>query len=507
MKKIFKHSIQNLLLVAVLFAACKKDKGNYNYKAINEMQAVENLPDVVEAIYGKQLVIDPVVKFSLDPNFDTNKYSYEWSYIGPNGLGGSKLFILATTQKLDILTNLAAGNYAAYYCVTDKATGVKYRKDFTLKVSNEINEGWILMCDVNNTARVDILSKKSDATFELIPDLLHQVGSDLQLKGKPVMTYTYNTGLLLGPDKISYGLYFGTDQGTTKVDPNTFKWTPTMTLNYEMYGAVPTGFYADLMQQRSNNAAYMIGKGNAYFYYRTLNIYYATPINYISAEQSSFEVAPFIAGNHAIIGGAHAIFYDKTNKRFVKHNGEAATCVTLPDPVGPAKKFSFSTGMDLVFMKWVPFNGGEVFAVLKDSNNKKYLARFNSANLVQSYYDEIVGTDIANADKFAFSPDLGYIFYNVGSKVYEYDMNYKTSKLMLDYGSKSISYMKFYDFKATSKYTGSNKLMIGLVDGTKAEGTNGSLEIFTVPPVNGDLVLADSFSGFGKIKDITYRER
>lgn len=503
----YKHIVIAFIAI-IMFSACKKDLGNYNYTEINELSSIADLPEQVTAVYGKPLSIIPVLKFTQDLNFDETKYTYQWYYLGPNGLGGNKLITIATTKNLNINTSIVAGSYDAYYAVIDKASGVRYRTKFKLSVVNEINEGWMMMCEVNNGTRIDMLSLNTKGNFDVINDLLATTGSELKLEGKPKMAYSYNTGLLTGPDAISYGLYFGTDQGTTKVEPNTFKWTNTMRLNYEMFGEIPNGFYADVMQQRSQSTSYMIGKGNAYYYERVQNIYYSTPISYITAEQKSFEVAPFIAGDHSIVSNAHAIFYDKTNRRFVKHTGSNATCTTIPEPDLALKKFNFSTGMDLDYMTWVPFNGGEVFSILKDPNStKKYLARFNSLSNLQSYYDEILGTEIANAELFAVSPDLGYIFYAVGNKVYEYDMVYKTAKLMLNLESKKISYLKFYNFKDTNKYKGYNKLMVGSYDPALPSGTDGSLSIYTVPPVNGDLVLDNSYSGFGKVIDLTYRER
>ena len=490
------------------FNACKKDLGNYSYNDINELSAVGGIAPDLTAVYSKQFVLKPDLKFTQDAGADESKYSYEWSYIGPNGLGGSKLFTLATTRNLDLKMTIIAGSYQFYYSVTDKNTGVKFRYPFTLKVVNEINEGWMLMCDVSGKARVDMLSLNTNNAFDVIIDLLATTGSDLKLDGKPVMAYTYNTGLLLGPDQISYGVYFGTDKSTQKVDPNTFKWTKTMGLTYEMYGNIPDGFYADVIKQRASNAAYMIGNQDAYYYERVQNIYYSAPINYISAEQKGFKVAPFIAGNPAIVSNAHAIFYDITNRRFVKHAGSAATCTILPNPPDAQKLFNFTTGMDLVYMQWVAFNGGEVFSLLKDPNSsKRYLARFNSGNNAQSYYAEILATDFANAELYAVSPDLGYIFYSVGGKVYEYDMSLKSTKLMLDMGMKKISFLQFYEFKNTTKYKDSNKLMVASYDPALPEGQNGSLNVYTVPPVNGDLIPYTNYSGFGKIKSLTYRER
>jgi hypothetical protein len=505
--KLYKYSII-LFTGIIILSGCKKDLGNYDYNDINTLTAVINLPKEVNAIFGKVLSIKPELKFSLDPNFDETKYRYEWSYIGSNGLGGTKLFILDNTRNLEQQVSIVAGTYTAYYTVTDNASGVKYRTEFLLKVTNEINEGWMLMCDVNGKAQVDMLSLNATGGFDLINDLLASTGSELKLTGKPVMIYNYATGLLIGPDKISFGVYLGTDQTTTKVDPNTFKWTPTMNLSYEMFGSIPTGFYADRIQQRSPGSAYLIGKENAYYYERALNVYFSAPISYIAAEQKEFKVAPFVAGDDQIVSNAHAIFYDKTNRRFVKHVGTNPTCTTLPEPADAQKKFSFSTGMDLLYMSWVPYNGGEVFSVLKDPNStKRFLARFNSASLIQSYYDEITATDFANAEFYEVSPALGYLMYSVGGKVYEYDMSLKTTKLVVDLGSKKISLIQFYDFKNTTKYKDSNNLMVAFYDPALPEGTNGGINTYTVPPVMGDLVLAKSFSGFGKVKSLTYRER
>lgn len=505
--RIYKTILVAFIIITTL-GSCKKDLGNYDYNEINSLKAVLNLPTEVTAIYGKPLSIKPELKFSLDPGFDESKYTFEWSYIGSNGIGGIKMFVLANTRNLEQVVSIVAGTYTAFYTVTDKASGVAYKKEFRIKVTNEINEGWMLMCDVNGQARVDMLSVNATGAFDLVSDLLGSTSSELKLTGKPVMIYNYATGLLIGPDKISFGIYLGTDQTTTKIEPNTFKWTPTMNLSYEMFGNTPSGFYADVIQQRAGGAAYMIGKEGAYFYERTQNIYFSAPISYIAAEQKEFKVAPFVAGDDLIVSNAHAIFYDKTNRRFVKHVGSNSTCTTLPEPADAQKKFSFSTGMDLLYMSWVPYNGGEVFSILKDPNStKRFLARFNSASLVQSYYDEIMATDFANAEFYAVSPALGYLIYSVGGKVYEYDMSLKVTKQVIDLGNKKISLIQFYDFKNTTKYRDSNNLMVAFYDPALPDGTNGSINTYVVPPVLGDLVLAKSFSGFGKVKSLTYRER
>ncbi|TCD29746.1 hypothetical protein EZ456_01630 [Pedobacter psychrodurus] len=494
------------ILIVLVFVSCKKDLGHYDYQAINEVKGFTGIADVT-AIYGKRFIMKPEPTFTQDNGLDTSKYSYEWTYIGSNGLGATRLYQMATTRYLDVQMSLIAGNYTFYYGVTDKATGVKYRKSFILTVKNEINEGWFLLCDVNGSARLDMLSLEG-TSFRTIPDLLGSTSSGLVLKGRPKMVYNYEMGAQTGPGLTSsYAIYLSTDQSTERIDPENFKWQSTYTLKNEIYGAIPPNFYADAILRSGSTRSYMIGAGNAYNYDRVNQIRYSVPINFITAEQKTFNVAPFIATDDLPNSAIPAIFYDTDNKRFVKHIGSSSACTLIPDP-STGKLFSFTTGMDLVYMNYVPFNGGEVFSVLKEgATGNKYLARFNPSNNAQSYYAQIVGTDINLAENFAVSPDLGYLFYNVGGKLYEYDMFLKTSKIMIDKGTDKISLLKFQTFASTTKYPYANKLIICSYDPVKEEGKNGKMEMFTVPSINGDLVLLNSYSGFGKVKSLVYRTR
>ncbi|MBL1409453.1 PKD-like family lipoprotein [Sphingobacterium faecale] len=494
------------LLALYIAVSCQKDIGNYSYNEMNALDTVYNLPKEVVAKVGKPLEIKTDPKFALDPEFKQENYSFRWYYIGLNEKKVTTFLTLSTEKDLKLPNmGLAAGNYEFFYAITDKNTGVTYTQRFKLKVENEINEGWIMMNEANGVARVDMLVLNSQGGFDLYNNLLSLTGSELKLEGKPVMTYNYSTGLLIGPDQISFGLYLGTDKRTTKVEPNTFKWTYTMDLTYEMFGNIPPNFYAEVIRQKNGGASYMLGNENLYFYERARQIVYSAPLNYISEEKKSFALAPFIATDQ-MNSVSPAFLYDKTNRRFVKNMNGSTTCITIPDPTD--KLFSFSTGMDVMHMRWMAFNGGEIFSVLKDPNSsKKYLARFNATSHDQTYYSEIIGTDIANAERFAFSPEFGYVFYTVGGKLYEYDMVYKTSKLMLDLGGQKISYLDFYEFKKTTKYKDSNKLMVGSYDPSKSDGTEGRLDIYTVPSLNDDLILDQNYSGFGRIKSLTYRER
>ncbi|SMO56317.1 PKD-like family lipoprotein [Solitalea koreensis] len=506
MKKIYSYLLAASIVVA---SSCKKDLGNYEYHDINKVK-FSNISETGEitAVFGKPLTIKPEVSYTMDTKGDPSRYSYEWSYIAP--VPGSKITVLATTQNLELAglpLKVANDPYKFYYRITDKETGVQFDKEFKLRVRNEINEGWLLMTDVNGNAQLDMISLNLDnTTFTTINDLLAKTGSDLKLKGKPSLVYTYdmNTPFLPPGINLPYGFYVGTDQETNRLQPEDFSWSSNYNVEHEVFGyTFPQNFHYDVLKKCGLQHSYMIANGDLFNFDKTYGVRYSTPLNYLNGK--IFKIAPMMAVEEAV-GLYPVVVFDVENKRFLKHaGGTAATVSTFTDPAPATKRFSFTIGMDLVYMD---FNTGvkQYFAILKDGSNKYWMAEFTSTG-VQNYYDQMIGTDFDKAEKIAISPDTQYIFYNVGGKVYEYDMASKTTKLMLDMGAQKVSVLKFQAFHKTSKYKDSNKLIVCSYDPALPADKNGKMEMFTVPASHGDLVPYKNFSGFGKVVSLHYRER
>ncbi len=199
---------------------------------------------------------------------------------------------------------------------------------------------------------------------------------------------------------------------------------------------------------------------------------------------------------NASSGSNMTAFYDMDNKRFVRHVGSEGSMSFMP---ATDTLFDYNTGKDLAYMTYTPFANGNVFAILRESDRSKYyLARFTlGSSTKQVDYDEMTATDIDKASFFAVSPDFGYIFYTVGAKLYSYDISAMASKLMMDKGNKVFTQLRFRN----------SELVAASVDPGQPEGANGTLEIFTVQPVQGPLVLQNSWSGVGKIVSFSYRVR
>ncbi|HWW41015.1 PKD-like family lipoprotein [Pedobacter sp.] len=492
------------LAAALIFFSCKKDLGNYNYQELNQVIAEGINPSYIIKL-GDPLKITPSLKFSQAQD---GTYGYEWFVMNVNAanmLPADQRKELATTKNLDITMQLPPGSYWLYYNVKDNKTGVITTTKVSLKVETSIYEGWMVLNEVNGKGRLDMISK-IDNVYSPITDVLGRTGSELVLQGKPMNVTCY------GYNFTTYGIYVSTDQSTNRIDPETFKWKKTFNLAYEMVSNVGEGFHADFFSPVKENTgtSYMYSGGNVYYYYYVYNIHYGVPINLVNGEVTPFRPAPFVAAamdweNFTPI----AILFDKDKKRFLRHGNNEPSVSTIPAGQTPLYDAS-NIGMDLVYMEYTDYNNGEIFAVLKNPAGKLFLARFNPFTGTQSYFSEVLGSDIALAEKFAVSPTYGYLLYTVKGRLYEYDTSLKTSKLMLDKGSEEISLIKFQNiFNQNTPYLKEkvNQLIVASYNPGLSADRNGRLEFFEVPPLNGDLKSTESYTGFGKIVSLDYRER
>lgn len=489
-------------LASVLFCSCYKDLGNYDYNEINEV-TIEGLKDTT-VLLGAPFKLTPGIIGTIDKNGDTTKYTYKWKAIGPSSLlVGDRVKDLGTNYTLYLPgVTLQPLKWTVFLFVTDKETGITWKASFDLTVSTSVYEGYLLLTEVNDSTRLDMLSYRN-GSFVLMKDVLKTVGSALPPQGKPIQVVSYNY------DPAMWGIYLLTETQTSKIQPDNFGWQFTYDITYEMSGgAVPPTFKAKFLKG-ATNTAWMVGEDdNLYYYLRVFQIRMGLPVNIETGQVNTFKVAPFLA-TPINTNADGAIMFDKDNKRFMKLAWGAAVATRMNN--GTLFDYNNVKG-DLRFMENI--NGSNnVYAVLyyPDSVNKIYVARFALINNVQSYYAPVLVPGVEQADFYTFHPDLPYLFYNIGNKVYEYDLSLKTTKLMIDLGNKKITCMKFQEFI----YKGSranyqqwyDKLMITVEDPAKPAGENGELHLYTVPPVNGNLTLFQSFSGFGKVKNFTYRER
>lgn len=488
-----------LSLLLVLNYSCTEDEGNYDYNEINEI-AVTGIEETYTAYSGEYFKIAPNLNPTIDDGNNPDRYTYEWTALNLSKLlaDPTAKTLIATTKDLDGILKLPSGKYTIYYFVKDKVTGVTWQQEpFTLNVVSSIYEGWLVVGNVDGKARLDMVSILPGIPEpRIITDVLDASGSALKLAGTAVDVSCFGSATA----SSAYGVYVtATETGTARLDPDSFGWAQSQNFAYEtLGGAFPTNFGIDFMETPgAGGENFVYSKGNIYYYYRAFNIKYGLPQNIMETETKTFYAAPFIASNSG--SAATPVFFNNDTRAFVRFSYSKGNCSAMP-PLSPTETVLDwnNTNSDLIYMTTSGFNGYENFAVLKNRSTGKYnLLRF-SKTLVQSYYKEILNApEFDKATRFAVSPDSGYLFYAVGGKVYEYDHGTQSAKLMINKGAEEITYIAFNSLAKNAD----KKLIVG------SYGTTGTLELYTVPPVNGDLILTNTYSGLSKIVDVAYRRR
>ena len=481
----------SIILCSLLLTSCFTDEGNYNYEDILEVE-FNGIEEDYTVTRFENFAVNPDLVLT-EQGSDESRFTYRWVAVAPELPIHDDLTELATTKNLNLRMDLLPGNYTIYYFVKDNVTGVEWQHDFELQVVNNVFEGWLVLNEVSGGSRLDMISLIDD-NYVTYHDILDIVGSELTLEGTPgfVYTYTYQFDY--------YGIYVTTSgNGTTKLEPNVFTWSPDNDISKEF--AIPLEENIELANLKAKGLAreaYAIKDGDIYQYLGIQNKAYNLPLN------TGFKVSPMFAeGGFA----PWVCFYDVTNKEFKRILTFGGF---FPMPAGTL--FDWNTGgKELIYLSssryLFPGNHG-AFTILKDPNDGKfYLGVFQTGNFGQIYYGEILATDFDQATNFTFSPDFGYLFYSVGGKVYQYDFSLGTTKLMLDKGSQEITLLKFHNFLSFNYQDLQRQLIVCSYDASQPEGSNGTMELYTVPPVNGQIELETSYSGFGKIKSISYRER
>lgn len=113
-----------LFLSTSIVASCYKDKGNYDYKELNEIE-VKGLESSYERDQDDSLNIH--VSLEGTQYSDTAKFTYEWEIARK---------IVYTSKDLKFKVDLAANNHLGRFVVTDKSNGDKAHFRFNLRVSS-----------------------------------------------------------------------------------------------------------------------------------------------------------------------------------------------------------------------------------------------------------------------------------------------------------------------------------------------------------------------------------
>lgn len=493
------RSLFILMVLCIAFSACYKDKGNYEYAPINELSFSNfDTENGYKTNFGELLTISPEIKGTLDPDGSKNGYTYEWS-VQLNG----KDSVISAEKVLNVRLEIPPGLYSLKLIVKDNGSGVQYPIRTQLLLSTKVFEGYMVLNEVNGKSRLDMITYyRTDNTFEQHTDVLAEMNSALPVQGKPRQVYCMETEYFVVSPK-TYRIYIVTETGTYKIDPETFGNGVLDNFQYEMTGQLPTSFMPQglicILQNGYMPLSFLTEGNNIYRReYGALTFPYS-PVNVYAGAGKPFKAFPQIAAYTD-----KAVIYNMDKRTFTSAPFSSRNATDM------APTANFPVGKDMVYMEGQA--SGNSYAVLKDPGTANfYFMKFQPSWPYVYYVDPMNATDIDKAEHFAVSPDMAYLFYSVGGKLYEYDNSLKTSFLMLDKGNSpitNISFQRFFNRSGYANYTAwAKQLILGSYNPAAAEGTNGTMELYSVPPINAALQLKNTWTGLGKITSVSYRER
>jgi len=518
-------------LLAVFAAGCYKDLGNYDYKAINSIE-LGKMPDTLRVFQYDTLKVKLPVSALLDSSIlnEPGRFTYQWI-----ASTGNADYVLDSSRELKAYVVIPPGKYTLIFRMRDTKTNNLYSKKSNanaLSVVTGTYEGWLVFSEVQGRAQLDMVNFVNGQAPTIARDILRNSPViPRQLTGARDVCYTYSTptsNQVPGPGhdstKVTAAdaewIYICTDQGAWKLrnDVLTTRWQWTIAREFILQDSASfrPGFCGNGRGIGVNGAYLYVYDNKGNFFERAPSAYYeaSRPINNVSTEGKTFKAAPFFCRYQNTGRTFDAVLFDTEKKRFLRYTQGAGTCTPVQPNAIPDPLFDFNdVKKDLVWMKTTLFNT-LTYAILRGADGATWLATFNlSSGTSQDRYVRLTGTDIDKATLFTVDRNYGTLFYAVGGKVYATSKFYPDqSYLVLDKGEEKITYLDQHIFlRSTYFSTDPEHPASHVMVGSYHEGTGvGTLEgYYPADFVNAHAAFTkkSAYTGFGKIRALSYRER
>lgn len=123
------------LLGIFLFESCYDDKGNYSYRAINEITVKHDFfGDTMLRMYSFVDTLRVFPEISTTVNHDPDNYEYEWVAVGGDPTIGGQ-YTLGKEKDLVYPITLPSQSYVVHFKIQDKSTGLTTISSLSLQLS------------------------------------------------------------------------------------------------------------------------------------------------------------------------------------------------------------------------------------------------------------------------------------------------------------------------------------------------------------------------------------
>lgn len=492
------------LLGVLLLASCYRDKGNYSYKALNEISF--DMPDDVSAYQGEVLYVEPKMTFALENNEEN--LSYEWVISVPSAEDSVNV-VLSTERNFTGVIDYSAGNtYPFRFFVTDNNTGVTYVKKMNLLVRTSFSPGYFVVEQYNDHSDFSFYNTELDT---VIHNAFSTMNPDIVLP--PTVTdmysidyngYTVNAGdVATRYEAGNMTMLFGEDWGYV-ID---FRSSKVSAAIDQMFSTRPDVIRPQVLASEQSPNFFLMNDGIIYRLKlgegQTL---FGDPL--VVPDAIDYECAPFIGKGINVRGGVTGVlFYDELNNRGYSitpstglelyvagavYTDEVTgdTIVDMKDVPDDWELVGFTQGGMTDVYYWMMFDCDDAFRVVQWGITGSYGCPVNVV-------DEVQCPGMRESRVFASSFGRNQVYYANGNEIRLYDVAANNSRVVYTFPAGEEIVSMVFPTRTTSA---------DLAVATN-NGENGTLYTFTISGT-GDLQDPEptkKVSGFGKIKKIVYK--
>lgn len=517
-----KRHIIFVLAGLLLFSSCFEDKGNYNYREVNEITLGALAESYTIAADVGMLNIDPVVKMSLaDP--DDERFQYLWiaEYKKTSFLETVHILdTIARTRVINWQADLPVYPYELRLKVIDTETGLTAQTLSELILTIYHGRGIMLAGeDEQGYSKAQMLVMMPGEETVFFDDILQYSGLP-QLKGAMDFFHTGNTN----PEN-SRAIWIVTEDGTYFVNRTSLKMEDNFyNFGHKMYFEPeseinPIDIAPRLNAANGNTGGYNNGMryilcadGDVYHsWIATMGDVYDLPVSSINS--TYFKAKPPIFVSTKTLGFGTVVCYDGDNERFVSLAMAGSECKVLADNPGDAFPWNQTTRTYIYGENTLKgSSNGFSFAIMKETQDdaaREYdycLYELYATGPVKRAFYEIKKDQtplFGSATHYAFSSNRTVMFYVVNGKLYAYDYDpsvYRNYEIALP-DDNEVTMIKF----DIQREPGSDYLYVA----TYSASTGGTLYKYAIDADLNMVKLAESptetWTGLAKIKNMSWR--
>lgn len=467
----FKNIFLSISLL-MFFAACQKEKQDYRFERQNTV-SIKTADSTFTVTQFDVLKVEPQLTESI-PSQDS--YSYKWKA----WMVGGDTIMLSDKKDLDVSVVLEPGSYELQYKVTNNRTGIASFMIYRLTVNGGFYEGWLVANTKGGMAHMSFI--REDGQLFLTPA---ETVNKTTYPGKALGAYAAVDAF----GSIAL-INFFTDQGVYRFNANDLVqngatadiFTESMQFTAPPYYGISKSV---IDQYIIANGGLHVGLGPVFFPAEVLK--------------------PFsdrLTGDYVLFPGifnssqTSTFFYDNKHKRFMQTSYLARELTVATGSDGAAFNMG-NVGMTMLAFDYgvKGASSDEFYFIMQGSDGRYILSISGVAPGVNQKIEN--SPEIAQATIFTTSGVAKHLYYATGNRIYLHDMLAKSSRLVYTLpAGDQIADMKL--LRTTSK-----RLVVAA-----NSGTSGKIYYFDLDNL-GDVAgqaPTDTFSGFGEISQIFYRD-